>query len=80
MNALIRTLVLAAAFAASAPVFAAQPHMEAALTALQQAKQELQSATADKGGHRAKSIKAVEFAIKQVQDGIAFDKSHPGDK
>lgn len=79
MHALTRTLVLAAAVAA-APVFAAQPHMEAALAALQQAKQELQAASADKGGHRAKSIKAVENAIKQVQDGIAFDKAHPAEK
>jgi hypothetical protein len=49
---------------------AAQPHMEAALKALQNAATQLQSAEEDKGGHRAKAIPLVNQAISQVQQGI----------
>jgi hypothetical protein len=49
---------------------AAQPHMEAALKALQNAASQLQDAADDKGGHRAKAIKMVSNAINEVQAGI----------
>ena len=55
---------------------AAQPHMENALNDLRAAHNELQSAVADKGGHRAKAIQLVEAAIGQVNAGIAFAASH----
>lgn len=50
-----------------------QPHMRAALGSLQSARNQLQAATADKGGHRAKAIGLVNAAIDEVQRGIAFD-------
>ena len=50
-----------------------QPHMRAALGSLQNARSQLQAATADKGGHRAKAIGLVNSAIAEVQRGIAFD-------
>ena len=50
-----------------------QPHMRAALGSLQSARGQLQAATADKGGHRAKAIALVNSAIDEVQKGIAFD-------
>ena len=50
-----------------------QPHMRAALNSLQTAKNQLQAATADKGGHRAKAIDLVNAAIAEVNRGIAFD-------
>lgn len=50
-----------------------QPHMRAALNSLQTAKNQLQNATADKGGHRAKAIDLVNAAIAEVNRGIAFD-------
>ena len=50
---------------------AAQPHMEAALHALETARDELKAAEADKGGHRAKAIDLVESAIAQTREGIA---------
>ena len=53
-----------------------QPHMQAALDALRVAKRELDAATADKGGHRAKAIGLVNDAIAQVEKGIAFDRKH----
>lgn len=81
------TLVLAGALAFvvaagdnTARADGGQPHMQAALTALQTAQAQLKSATPDKGGHRQAAIEATERAIAQVQKGIEFDKTHPGDK
>jgi hypothetical protein len=57
---------------ATSPVLRAdQPHMKAALEALQTAKAELEQAEADKGGHRVKAIEAVDRAINQTRMGIA---------
>lgn len=58
---------LAAARMASAEP---QPHMEAALRALQNAVASLQKAADDKGGHRVKAIGLANEAIEQVQRGI----------
>ena len=53
-----------------------QPHMQAALDALRLAKRELEQATTDKGGHRARAMGLVNQAINQVERGIAFDRRH----
>lgn len=53
-----------------------QPHMQAALDALQRAKQELQSAEHDKGGHRERALDMVNRAIQQTQAGMRFDTKH----
>jgi hypothetical protein len=47
-----------------------QPHMQAALKALQNAASQLQAAVDDKAGHREKAIQLVSQAINQVQQGI----------
>ena len=47
-----------------------QPHMQTALVALESAKNNLQRATTDKGGHRAKAIDYVKDAIDEVKKGI----------
>jgi len=52
-------------------VAVAQPHMEAALAALQHAQSELQSAEHNKGGWRELALQGVEKAITQTQKGIA---------
>ena len=77
------TLVLAAALGVTVSLGAVkpaaaeeQPKMQAALTNLQQAKQNLQDATHDKGGHRVKALAAVNEAIEQVKAGIAYDNKH----
>lgn len=49
-----------------------QPHMRAAIALLQQARQELQQAQANKGGHRVAAIRAIDAAIAEVQEGIKF--------
>ena len=48
-----------------------QPNMRSALEHLQNAKRNLQSATADKGGHRQNAIDLVNRAIEEVNRGIA---------
>jgi len=45
--------------------------MMAALNELNNAKQNLLAATADKGGHRGKAIGFVNRALHEVADGIA---------
>jgi hypothetical protein len=47
-----------------------QPHMQAALRALQSAAGSLEKAADDKGGHRVKAIRLVNEAMDQVQHGI----------
>jgi len=47
-----------------------QPHMTAALTAIESAKNNLQRATADKGGHRGRAIDIINDAISEVKKGI----------
>jgi hypothetical protein len=49
----------------------AQPHMESALSLLQQAKVQLQNAEHDKGGWRAAAVGGVTTAINETQRGIA---------
>ena len=56
--------------------FADQPHMQAALDHLRAARSELQAASTDKGGHRARAIQLVNDAIREVEAGIAFDRAH----
>jgi multidrug resistance efflux pump len=47
-----------------------QPHMQAALDHLKQAKTNLERATADKGGFRQKAIDKVNDAIDETKKGI----------
>jgi len=53
-----------------------QPHMQAALDALQVAERELEAADNDKGGHRVKAIGHVRKAITEVEKGTRFDRRH----
>lgn len=55
-------------------VSADQPRMQSALRNLEQARGDLQNATADKGGHRVRAINLVNQAISEVNAGIRFDR------
>ena len=55
-----------------------EPHMSAALGHLQQAKEELQRAAPNKGGHRERAMELVNQAIQQVQDGERYYQEHGG--
>jgi hypothetical protein len=48
------------------------PEMQAAKSALIQAKTHLDSAKKDFGGHRAKAAEAVGKAIEEIDKGIAY--------
>lgn len=51
-----------------------QPHMQAALDHLRDARAQLEQASADKGGHRVKAIELINQAIDEVQAGIRYDR------
>ena len=68
-------LVLAAGFIAG-QLSAAQPHMQAALNHLKQARTSLNRASADKGGHRERALSLVNQAIEEVDRGIQYDRRH----
>lgn len=53
---------------------AAQPHMEAALNALQTARGELMEASHNKAGHRAEALRLTNAAIAETQEGM--DDAH----
>jgi len=75
VSGLLLTLTLGTGFIAG-HVSAAQPHMQAALENLRAARRELDRASEDKGGHRARAIALVNDAVVQVEEGMRFDRRH----
>ena len=74
-NSSVRKVLLGAAIAASMGIgyaIGAQPHMEASVGLLQNARTELAAATPNKGGHREKALGLIDQAISEVRAGIAF--------
>jgi len=69
-------IALAVGFFAGSAFAERQPHMHAALQALKNARQQLDTAEPDKGGHRVKAIHLVNDAIGEVEAGIHFDNKH----
>jgi hypothetical protein len=53
-----------------------QGHMENALQALSNARNQLSQASHDKGGHRANAIHIIDRAIAEVRKGIRVGASH----
>lgn len=49
-------------------------HMRVALQHLRDAKEQLEKAAPNKGGHREKAIKHIDRAIEQVMEGIEFSE------
>ena len=82
MHRIITVVLLFAVVAFAAPALMAedQPYMQAALESLRQAKEHLQQAEHDKGGHRDKAIKSVDDAIKHVEEGMKYDNTHESRK
>jgi hypothetical protein len=50
------------------------PHIRAAIHELEEAKNELQHADHDFGGHRAEAVEAVENALRQLRQALQYDK------
>jgi len=74
VTGLLAVLVLTLAVPSSAD----QPNMQEAIAKLEQAKETLEQAAHDKGGHRVEAIRLINQAIDQVKAGIEYDRSHPG--
>ena len=53
-----------------------QPHMQAALRHLKEAKKELESAGQDKGGHRRNAISLTDKAEAEVEAGMQYAIQH----
>jgi len=53
-----------------------EPHMRAALDHLREAREQLERATPNKGGHREKAIELIDHAMGQVKEGIEFGEHH----
>ena len=49
-----------------------QPHMQAALASLQNARSQLEMAVPDKGGHRVRAIDLTDQAIAETRAGIQY--------
>jgi hypothetical protein len=56
--------------------YEAQPEMAAAMQHLREAQQNLESASHDKGGHRARALQLVNQALAECQAGIQYDNIH----
>ena len=79
----IITVALAVVFALSTVAFAEpvdQPFMQAALNNLRDAQNSLRKASADKGGHRERAMDLTANAIAAVNNGIAYDRTHLGNR
>jgi hypothetical protein len=61
---------------AAAPAALPEPHPEIreAIGALRRAKEHMEHAAHDFGGHRVEAIKATDEALRQLQDCLKFDK------
>ena len=67
---------VASATALAAAATPAEPHPEirAAINSLRRAKEHLEHAAHDFGGHRVEAIRATDEAIKQLQEALRYDK------
>jgi hypothetical protein len=66
-------LVLFLALSPASPAGERHPEIQAALSALQNAKAHLQSAAHDFQGHRVEAVRAVDEAIRQLQICMQYE-------
>ena len=81
LGTMLKGIALAAVIVASTLPLAAQgyenqPNMTNGLKELREAREALQRASSDKGGHRARAIRLIEQAEREVQLGIQYDNQH----
>jgi transcription elongation GreA/GreB family factor len=64
------------AYPAAAPAALPEPHPEihAAINSLRHAKEHLEHAAHDYGGHRAEAIGAIDRAIEQLEVCLKYDR------
>jgi hypothetical protein len=73
---LLGIFTLCFAYPAGAPAASPEPHPEirAAINSLRNAKNHLEHADHDFGGHRVEAIAAVDHALEQLNVCLKFDK------
>ena len=78
MNKFKTALSVVAVFAAmnATSLMADQPRMQKAIELLRAARAELQAASPDKGGHRLAALENITEAIKHIEKGMLYDRSH----
>ena len=69
-------LLLTLGYLAGCATGGGQPHMQSALDHLRSARDELNVAEANKGGHRERAINLINDAIDQVQRGMDYARTH----
>jgi outer membrane murein-binding lipoprotein Lpp len=69
-------LLLTIGYLAGCATGGGQPHMQAALDQLSSARDELNAAETNKGGHRERALSLVNDAIDHVQRGMEFARTH----
>lgn len=74
MKSALLALGVAGSLAFTPAVIEPHPHIKSAVVELRAARQELQTASHDFGGHRVDAIKAIDAAIRQLQLAQQFDK------
>ncbi len=67
-------LVLAFAYTASAPAAEPHPQIREAIASLRRAKDHLEHAAHDFGGHRVEAIRATDEAIRQLEECLKYDR------
>jgi hypothetical protein len=71
-------LLFGLAYPAVAPAAppAAEPHPEirAAINSLRRAKEHLEHAAHDFGGHRVEAVRACDVALEQLQQALKYDR------
>ncbi len=73
-NVVVISLIVGAFVLGCATVRADQPHMQAALASLRDARHQLEAAEKNKGGHRERAIELIDSAIDQVKKGIEYSR------
>lgn len=53
-----------------------EPHMSAAYGHLEQARTELDRATANKGGHKERAMQLVDQAMQEIEQGEQYYQGH----
>ena len=74
--AVFSILLFGLSYPAIAPAAPPEPHPEirAAIQSLRRAKEHLDHAAHDFGGHRVEAVKACDEAIHQLEEALKYDK------
>jgi hypothetical protein len=75
-TALIAAIAFVLGLATAAYTQEEHPHIVAAQNLLAQARDHLEKAAAEYGGHRLKAMDHIRQAEAELKEGLAFERSH----